>query len=111
MFDVLGVTLASLALLAICYGLVEGQRYEWGTIHGLLSADVFTQGYVLAVRWTMVMPIAVVALAAVSCLAIRNGTGGPAGPAASADSGQMAGAISSPGASGNSPGSSSGTTS
>jgi hypothetical protein len=51
------------------------------------------------------------ALAAVSCLAIRNGTGGPAGPAASADSGQMAGAISSPSSSGNSPGSSSGTTS
>jgi EmrB/QacA subfamily drug resistance transporter len=76
-----------------------------------LAADVFTQGYVLAMRWTMVMPIAVVALAAVSCLAIRNGTGGPAGPAASADSGQMAGAINSPSSSGNSPGSSSGTTS
>jgi hypothetical protein len=44
-------------------------------------------------------------------LAIRNGTGGPAALAASADSGQMAGAISSPGSSGNSPGSSSGTTS
>src|SRR6201987_6100262 len=31
-FDILGVTLASLALLAICYGLVEGQRYDWGTV-------------------------------------------------------------------------------
>ena len=30
--DILGVTLASLALLAICYGLVEGQRYDWGTV-------------------------------------------------------------------------------
>ena len=30
-----------------------------------------TRGYVLAMRWTMVMPIAVVFLAAVSCLAIR----------------------------------------
>ena len=32
-FDILGVTLASLALLAICYGLVEGQRYDWGTVY------------------------------------------------------------------------------
>src|SRR4029077_4112677 len=40
-FDVLGVTLASLALLAICYGLVEGQRYDWGTIHGILSIPLF----------------------------------------------------------------------
>ncbi|MGE5136320.1 MAG: DHA2 family efflux MFS transporter permease subunit [Gemmatimonadota bacterium] len=35
--DVPGVILASLALLAICYGLVEGQRYNWGTITGFLS--------------------------------------------------------------------------
>src|SRR5215470_4593245 len=27
----------SAALLAICYGLVEGQRYNWGTITGFLS--------------------------------------------------------------------------
>ncbi len=52
-----------------------------------LGAEVFTQGYVHAMRWTMVMPVA--------------------GP----DSGQMAGTISSPGSSGapgQSPGSSSG---
>ena len=30
--DVPGVLLASAALLAICYGLVEGQKYDWGTI-------------------------------------------------------------------------------
>src|SRR5207248_9839561 len=30
--DVPGVLLASAALLAICYGLVEGQKYNWGTI-------------------------------------------------------------------------------
>ncbi|MGH3237470.1 MAG: MFS transporter, partial [Streptosporangiaceae bacterium] len=77
-----------------------------------LAADVFTQGYVLAMRWTMVMPIAVVALAAVSCLAIKGkavGQGRTAAPGA--DSGQMAGTISSPGSSGHSPGSSSGTAS
>ncbi len=35
--DIPGVLLASAALLAICYGLVEGQKYDWGTITGLLS--------------------------------------------------------------------------
>jgi MFS family permease len=59
-----------------------------------LAAEVFSQAYVLAMRWTMVMPIAVVALAAVSCLAIRNRPGGQGGPEkAGADSGQMAGTI------------------
>src|SRR5262245_54126802 len=36
-FDILGVGLASLALLAICYGLVEGQRYDWGTVTSFIS--------------------------------------------------------------------------
>jgi EmrB/QacA subfamily drug resistance transporter len=35
--DLRGVALASIALLAICYGLVEGQRYNWGTISGFIS--------------------------------------------------------------------------
>jgi len=35
--DVTGVILASLALLAICYGLVEGQKYNWGHITSFLS--------------------------------------------------------------------------
>jgi EmrB/QacA subfamily drug resistance transporter len=35
--DVTGVVLASLALLAICYGLVEGQKYNWGTITSFIS--------------------------------------------------------------------------
>ncbi len=77
-----------------------------------LGAEVFTHGYVIAMRWTMVMPIAVVFLAAVSCFALRSGVGvgGPAripDPAeAEAEPGQMAGTISSPGSSGHSPGSS-----
>lgn len=61
------------------------------------------------------MPIAVVALAAVSCLAISSKAGGQDRTAvAGADSSQMAGTISSPGSSGSlgqSPGSSSGTAS
>jgi EmrB/QacA subfamily drug resistance transporter len=35
--DITGVVLASASLLAICYGLIEGQRYNWGTITGFLS--------------------------------------------------------------------------
>jgi EmrB/QacA subfamily drug resistance transporter len=35
--DVPGVVLASLALLAICYGLVEGQRYNWGTVTSFIT--------------------------------------------------------------------------
>jgi EmrB/QacA subfamily drug resistance transporter len=35
--DIPGVLLASAGLLAICYGLVEGQTYDWGTITGFIS--------------------------------------------------------------------------
>src|SRR6266480_2558925 len=35
--DLPGVLLASAALLAICYGLVEGQKYSWGKINSFLS--------------------------------------------------------------------------
>jgi EmrB/QacA subfamily drug resistance transporter len=77
-----------------------------------LGAEVFSQGYVHAMRWTMVLPIAVVALAAVSCLAIRSKAAGQDHVAvAGAEPGQMAGTISSPGSSGQSPGSTSGTVS
>ena len=36
-FDIAGVLLASGALLAICYGLVEGQKYDWGKIVSFIS--------------------------------------------------------------------------
>jgi hypothetical protein len=53
-----------------------------------------------------------IALAAASCLALRGKAGGQGDvTAADADSGQMAGTISSSGSSGQSPGSSSGTAS
>jgi EmrB/QacA subfamily drug resistance transporter len=35
--DIPGVLLASAALLAICYGLVDGQRYNWGTVTSFVS--------------------------------------------------------------------------
>jgi EmrB/QacA subfamily drug resistance transporter len=47
-FDITGVILASAALLAICYGLVEGQKYDWGTITSFISIPlVLAAGVVL----------------------------------------------------------------
>jgi len=54
-FDILGVTLASLALLAICYGLVEGQRYDWGTVTSFVSIPlIIAAGVVLLVMFLVV---------------------------------------------------------
>jgi len=50
--DIPGVLLASGALLAICYGLVEGQKYNWGTISGVLSIPlIMSVGVVLLVAF------------------------------------------------------------
>jgi hypothetical protein len=60
-------------------------------------------------RWTMVLPISVVGLAAASCLAIKKDVGLERAAVPGEERGQMAGTISSPGSSGQNPGSSSGT--
>jgi EmrB/QacA subfamily drug resistance transporter len=47
-FDITGVVLASLALLAICYALVEGQKYNWSTITSFISIPLLLGvGFVL----------------------------------------------------------------
>jgi EmrB/QacA subfamily drug resistance transporter len=47
-FDIPGVILASAGLLAICYALVEGQRYDWGAISGFVSIPLLAAvGFVL----------------------------------------------------------------
>jgi EmrB/QacA subfamily drug resistance transporter len=43
-----------------------------------LGAEVFTSGYLHAMQWTLLLPVAVLALAAVSCIGIRQLTSGPA---------------------------------
>jgi EmrB/QacA subfamily drug resistance transporter len=49
-FDVGGVLLASCALFAICYALVEGQKYSWGTVTSFISIPLlFAVGVVLLV--------------------------------------------------------------
>ncbi|MFI1768397.1 DHA2 family efflux MFS transporter permease subunit [Streptomyces sp. NPDC020800] len=46
--DPLGVLLCTLAFTALCYGLVEGQRYDWGTIRSFVSIPlVLAAGVVL----------------------------------------------------------------
>jgi EmrB/QacA subfamily drug resistance transporter len=53
--DLPGVVLASLALFAICYGLVEGQKYNWGTITGFISIPlVIGAGIVLLAVFLLV---------------------------------------------------------
>jgi EmrB/QacA subfamily drug resistance transporter len=53
--DIPGVILASLALLAICYGLVEGQNYDWGKITSFISIPlVIGVGVVLLVAFLIV---------------------------------------------------------
>ncbi len=47
-FDISGIVLASLALLLLCYALVEGQKYNWGTITSFISIPLlFGVGAVL----------------------------------------------------------------
>jgi EmrB/QacA subfamily drug resistance transporter len=53
--DIPGVLLASAALVAICYGLVEGQKYDWGTITGFVSIPlVLGLGVVLLLAFVLV---------------------------------------------------------
>ncbi|MGH3273255.1 MAG: DHA2 family efflux MFS transporter permease subunit [Streptosporangiaceae bacterium] len=47
-FDITGVLTASVALLLICFGLVDGQRYNWGTVTSFLSIPlILAAGVVL----------------------------------------------------------------
>src|SRR5690242_13383244 len=53
--DIPGVLLASAGLLAICYGLVEGQKYNWGTITGFISIPlILGTGVVLLLVFLLV---------------------------------------------------------
>src|SRR6516225_6221490 len=56
--DIPGVLLASAGLLAICYGLVEGQKYDWGTIAGFVSIPlVLGLGVVLLLAFLLVQKL------------------------------------------------------
>jgi EmrB/QacA subfamily drug resistance transporter len=55
--DLIGIALSSAALLAIVFGLIEGQRYEWGTITGWLSIPMVLGAgiglFVAFIAWQM----------------------------------------------------------
>jgi EmrB/QacA subfamily drug resistance transporter len=56
--DVPGVLLASAGLLAICYGLVEGQKYNWGTVTGFISIPlILGLGVVLLLAFLLVQKL------------------------------------------------------
>jgi MFS family permease len=56
--DFWGVLLASAGLLAICYGLVEGQKYDWGTISGFISIPlVLGVGVALLIAFLVVQKL------------------------------------------------------
>jgi EmrB/QacA subfamily drug resistance transporter len=56
--DIPGVLLASAALLAICYGLVEGQKYNWGTVWGFISIPlILGAGVVLLLLFLLVQKL------------------------------------------------------
>jgi EmrB/QacA subfamily drug resistance transporter len=56
--DIPGVLLASAGLLAICYGLVEGQKYNWGTITGFISIPlILGLGVVLLLAFLLVQKL------------------------------------------------------
>jgi EmrB/QacA subfamily drug resistance transporter len=46
--DVLGVLLATVGLLAVIYGLIEGQRYDWGVVTGVITIpEIIAAGFAL----------------------------------------------------------------
>jgi EmrB/QacA subfamily drug resistance transporter len=56
--DIPGVLLASAGLLAICYGLVEGQKYNWGTITSFISIPlVLGAGVVLLLAFLLLQRV------------------------------------------------------
>ena len=48
--DVLGVALVSAGLVCVVFGLIEGQRYDWGTVTGLITIpEILGAGILLLV--------------------------------------------------------------
>lgn len=53
-FDIVGVVLATLALVGIVYGLIEGQRHNWGTVAGPITITmIFIAAAVLLVGFLL----------------------------------------------------------
>ncbi|TMF85049.1 MAG: DHA2 family efflux MFS transporter permease subunit [Chloroflexi bacterium] len=48
-FDIVGVLLATAGLFLITFGLIEGQKYDWGTVTGIISIPLLLAGGVVLV--------------------------------------------------------------
>ncbi|MGA8115964.1 MAG: MFS transporter [Actinocatenispora sp.] len=49
-FDILGTVLITVALLLVTYGLIEGEKYDWGTVRGFVTIPmIIVAGVVLTV--------------------------------------------------------------
>ncbi|CAL9327104.1 DHA2 family efflux MFS transporter permease subunit [Streptomyces sp. SudanB182_2057] len=52
--DLIGVALATAGLTGIVFGLIEGERYDWGTISGPISiGSVITAGVILVILFVL----------------------------------------------------------
>lgn len=50
--DLLGVALATAGLLGVVFGLIEGQRYSWGTVSGFITIpEIIGAGFLLLVAF------------------------------------------------------------
>ncbi|MDE3102838.1 MAG: DHA2 family efflux MFS transporter permease subunit [Chloroflexota bacterium] len=73
--DLAGVGLSSVSLLAVTYGLIEGQRYDWGTIAGPITIPlVIGLGVALAVAFVLYEARQAEPLMPLHLFAIRNFT-------------------------------------
>jgi EmrB/QacA subfamily drug resistance transporter len=53
--DVLGVVLATAGLFGVVFGLIEGQRYDWGTVRGFVTIpEIIGAGVVLLVVFLVI---------------------------------------------------------
>src|SRR5438094_9850635 len=52
--DILGVALATAGLLGVIYGLIEGQRFDWGVVTGFITIpEIIAAGVVLLVAFML----------------------------------------------------------
>jgi EmrB/QacA subfamily drug resistance transporter len=76
-FDIIGVVLATAGLGGITYGLIEGQRYNWGTITSFITIpEVIAAGVVLLVVFAIVETRRSEALLPMDLLRERNFSAG-----------------------------------
>src|SRR3984893_4486537 len=76
-FDIAGVLLATAGLGGVTFGLIEGQRYEWGTITSFITIpEVIAAGVILLVVFVVVELRREEALLPIALLRGRNFSGG-----------------------------------